>query len=321
MNNLIITIQHKEKVIEPAIKEDVTLIRSFEGKPSKLEFSAYNDADLVVFEGDRVKAYVDDEMIFHGFIFEKNNDKDDFISILCYDQMRYLKNKDTYVIKDKKASDVVKMLCDDFLLKYGDLSDTEYIIPMYVADNKTLIDIIYWYLYNTYTYTKKLYEIYDDNGLIQLKTLEDMKLDYLLDGDVLENINYKSSIDEDTYNVIKLVENKKQEGEGRKIFLEKNNESIAEWGVLQYFETISEKVDGAKKAKDLLLLKNRKTRSLSVKNALGDIRVRGGSSLFCMLDLGDVKLNNFMLVEKVTHRFKDKEHFMDLSLKGSDIDV
>ena len=61
---------------------------------------------------------------------------------------------------------------------------------------------------------------------------------------------------------------------------------------------------------------NQKTRSLQIKNALGDVRVRGGSLIIVNLDLGDVKLKNFMLVEKAKHTFKNNEHFMDLTLVG-----
>jgi len=34
------------------------------------------------------------------------------------------------------------------------------------------------------------------------------------------------------------------------------------------------------------------------------------------LNLGDVKLNNFMIVEKCKHEFKNNEHFMELNLRG-----
>ena len=61
---------------------------------------------------------------------------------------------------------------------------------------------------------------------------------------------------------------------------------------------------------------NQKTRSLQIKNALGDIRVRGGSLIIVNLDLGDIKLKNFMLVEKAKHTFKDGEHFINLTLRG-----
>ena len=36
------------------------------------------------------------------------------------------------------------------------------------------------------------------------------------------------------------------------------------------------------------------------------------------LNLGDVTVKNFMLVEKVTHTYKENEHWMDLTLRGGE---
>lgn len=37
-----------------------------------------------------------------------------------------------------------------------------------------------------------------------------------------------------------------------------------------------------------------------------------------IMDLGDMKLKNLMLVEKCQHKFKLDEHFMDLTLRGGE---
>ena len=73
------------------------------------------------------------------------------------------------------------------------------------------------------------------------------------------------------------------------------------------------------KADALLKLYNRKFKTLIMKNVFGDTRVRAGSSVIVNLDLGDTKVKNYMLVEKVKHIFKFQEHFMDLTLRGADI--
>ena len=46
--------------------------------------------------------------------------------------------------------------------------------------------------------------------------------------------------------------------------------------------------------------------------------MRGGSLVIVQMDLGDIKIQNFMLVEKVKHVFKNNEHFMDLTLRGGE---
>ena len=60
----------------------------------------------------------------------------------------------------------------------------------------------------------------------------------------------------------------------------------------------------------------KKRRTLSINKCLGDIRVRGGSSLVVMLELGDMELKNYMVVESVKHTFSQGEHWMDLDVTG-----
>ena len=61
-------------------------------------------------------------------------------------------------------------------------------------------------------------------------------------------------------------------------------------------------------------LYNTKTRSLSISDALGDTRVRAGSSVIVKLGLGDINVQSYLLVESVTHKFKQEQHLMDLKL-------
>ena len=88
--------------------------------------------------------------------------------------------------------------------------------------------------------------------------------------------------------------------------------------ILQYFDTLQKGENGQAKADALLKLYNKKTRNLKITNALGDNRVRAGSMVVINLDLGDVKLKNWMLVEKCKHTYKEGEHWMDLTLRGGD---
>ena len=98
----------------------------------------------------------------------------------------------------------------------------------------------------------------------------------------------------------------------------KDSGNIAQWGVLQYCETLQDGEDGKSKADALLRLYNRKKRSLSFSGVLGDIRVRAGSSVVVNLKLDDIEVNNYMVVERVKHIFKNNEHKMDLTLIGGD---
>lgn len=67
----------------------------------------------------------------------------------------------------------------------------------------------------------------------------------------------------------------------------------------------------------MLELYNRKTRKLEVKNAFGNYLCRAGASVIVQLDLGDITVDNYMLIEKATHTFKNGEYRMDLTLGGT----
>ena len=162
----------------------------------------------------------------------------------------------------------------------------------------------------------EMYVLYDDFGKICLKNIERMKIGLVIDEETGENFDYSSSIDNDTYNQIKLTYDNKDTGK-RDVYIAKDTSHINEWGILQYYDKIDEKVNGRAKVDALLKLYNQKTKQLQIKNAIGDIRVRGGSLIIIKMDLGDMKLQNFMLVEKVKHTFKNNEHFMDLTLRGN----
>ena len=50
----------------------------------------------------------------------------------------------------------------------------------------------------------------------------------------------------------------------------------------------------------------------------GDPRVRAGCQIAVNLNLGDIIVKNFMVVEQVTHSFSGGLHTMDMTLIGGD---
>ena len=160
--------------------------------------------------------------------------------------------------------------------------------------------------------------LYDDFGKLTLKGLDNMRLNLLIDEETAENFDYTSSIDEETYNAVKLTYDNEETGK-REVYTAKSTANINKWGVLQYYDTLQKNENGQNKANALLSLYNSKTRKLTIKNAIGDNRVRGGSMIVVKLNLGDIKVLNLMLVEKCKHTYKQSEHFMELTLRGGDI--
>lgn len=310
-------IHNGNRLMEPAIEDGMVWETSRKGSPGKLTFSVVKDQELQFEEGNAVQLKKDGQNVFFGFVFTKKRSKDGIINVTAYDQLRYLKNKDTYVYTNKKASEFIRMVAHDFNLNTGTIEDTGFKIASRVEDNKTLFDMFQNALDLTLESTKKMFILYDNFGKLTLRSLEKMKLDLLLDEETGENFDYTSSIDSNTYNKIKLSYENEKSGK-REIFIAQDGQRINEWGVLQHFETIQEGVNGKAKADALLSLYNRKSRSLSMSKAFGNIYVRGGNMLVVRLDLDDIKVMNYMIVENVKHTFNENEHYMDLQLIGGE---
>lgn len=312
-----LTIQSNGVVYNPIIEEGINWDTEIKGVPGKLTFTVVKDSIINFQEGDLVKFSDNDRDIFYGFVFTKKRDKDQNISVTAYDQLRYFKNKHTCKYNNKTASEFIKMLASDFYLNIGEIADTEYIIDSRNEDNTTLFDMVETALDLTLQNEKKIYILYDDFGKLVLKDIKDMKLDFVVNGNNCENYSYTSSIDAQTYNSIKLSYDSKETGE-REIYPLDDPRSIATWGVLQYCEKVQENTNVKVKADILLEMYNKKTRNLTVSNVLGNSRVRAGSRIGVNLELGDINVQNCMIVERAKHTYKNNEHLMDLTLKGGE---
>lgn len=315
-------VSNGEQTYIPVIEEGIEWSTERRSTPGKLTFKVIKDNIINFEEGAAVRLKVDSKPVFFGFVFTKKRDKGQIITVTAYDQLRYLSNKDTYVYENKKASDVVSMISSDFKLNTGTLEDTGYVIPSRVEENTSLFDIIENAFDQTLMNTKEMFILYDDFGKLTLKNISSMYVGkpgaYLMvDEETGENFDYTSSIDSDTYNKIKLTYDNEDTG-FREVYIAQDSSNMNKWGVLQYYDTLQKGENGQSKADALLGLYNKKTRNLKITNALGDTRVRAGSMIVVNLDLGDLKLKNFMLVEKVKHTFKQDQHFMDLTLRGGE---
>ena len=310
-------IQHNSTIQFPVVEEGARLTLERKGTPGKLEFTVVKGPGLNFAEGDPVKLTVNGTAMFYGFVFKKKRDKGGTIDVVAYDQLRYLKNKDTITEEGLKASDLLKRIATDFRLNLGTVEDTGYTLETIVEENQTLFDMIQSALDETLMNTKQLYVLYDDAGKLTLKNINTMKLNLLIDEETGENFSYESSIDEQTYNKIKLAYNDEKTGK-RELFIAQDGAKMNQWGVLQYFEEVQTKTGASAKADALLKLYDQKTRKLTIQNAFGDVRVRSGSAVVVALNLGDIVTNNYMVVNKVTHTFRGDEHMMELDLIGGE---
>ncbi|WP_318709874.1 XkdQ/YqbQ family protein [Candidatus Acetatifactor stercoripullorum] len=311
-----------EKVYQPPVEEGVEWLTERKDTPGKLTFKVLKDDILDFSEGSPVRMRVDGDNVFFGFVFKQQRDKDQIITVTAYDQLRYLKNKDTKVYENKTAAQFIQMIAADYSLNVGTLEDTLYIIESRIEENTSLFEMVSNALDLTLTNTGEMFVLYDDFGKLTLKHLSSMYVGVpgaylMIDEETGQNYDYTSSIDDNTYNKIKLTYDNEDTGY-REVYIAQDSSNINRWGILQYFDTLQKGENGQAKADALLSLYNKKTRNLKITNAIGDNRVRAGSMVVVNLDLGDIKLKNWMLVEKCKHTYKENEHWMDLTLRGGE---
>ena len=297
-------------------EEGITWSTERKGSPGQLQFKVVAGSSTFT-EGDAVRMRVDGQNVFYGFVFKQKRERDNIVTVTAYDQLRYLKNKDTYVYENKTASQLIQMIAGDFRLNLGTIESTGFNIESRIEENTSLFDMIQNALDLTLQNTKALYVLYDDAGRLTLRSLGNMRINALISAETAENFDYESSIDGNTYNKIKLTYDNEKSGT-REVYIAQDGANMNQWGVLQYFDTLKDDENGAAKANALLSLYNTKTRTLSIKNAFGDIRVRAGSLIPVMLNLGDISIQNYMLVEKCKHEFKESQHLMTLTLRGGE---
>ena len=318
-DDLLITVHTADnKCYIPVVQDGITIEYHRKGQPGKMTFKVVQDELLDIQEGYRVKVQRSDTGIFFGFVFARKLDKDNIVSVTCYDQLRYLKNEQIYNTVNKKASEIIKQLAEDFQLQVGDIADTEYVIPRFRAGTQTLFDLMQTALDITTEATKNLFVLYDDFGKLTLKNINDMRVDILIDSETAENFSFGSDIDKDTYNEIVLYFDNKDTNAHEISNIAYDTENIANWGLLRKIKSVNPEkpINLDELAKAMLKRYNKVRRTLTIRNALGDDRVRGGSSLFVKLYIDKQEINMKMLVEAVKHTYTNNAHFMDLTLKG-----
>ncbi|MFV0520516.1 MAG: hydrolase [Lachnospirales bacterium] len=278
------------------------------------------DKDLDFTEGSVVRFYYDDVKVFKGYVFSKTRNSDNIISVVAYDQLRYLKNRDTINYINMSLSEVIKKIANNFSLDIGCITESNYKITR-IERSATLFNIIVTAIELTFENTKEEYIFYDDFGKLTLENIKKLKTNVIISENSAEDFTYSTSIDIDTYNKIVLLpyEINKEDNPICPTF--EDAENINKWGVLQLVESVEKEENQYEKLKSLQKIYNRKSRDLSIQNNIGNINVRGGSLVYVKLNLGEIKFEDYLVVQKCTHKFCEGEHFMDLTLKGGELFV
>ena len=294
--------------------QSVTHTTNRTGEPGKLEFTINKAGGISFFEGDVVRFSVDGTLIFYGWIFTKSKDRWDVIDVTCYDRMRYLKASASYAFYDQTAGEIIRQIAQDFQIDVSELEDTGYKIPSLVEEEQTCLDIIEEAVQQTLLNTGKVYIFFDDGNGLSLKEAGNMISDVVIgDKSLLTDYTYKTDIDEQTYNSVKLARPNEETGRAD-VFVAQDSANIAKWGLLQLYQTVDGDLNDAQikeQAESTLEYYNQRQRTLSVES-LGVVGLRAGQMILMKVEaLGDISLDQFVLLEKVTHTFENNSHTMD----------
>lgn len=303
------TFDIRDIVIKPKIEQKLN------DGCSKLTFDMAKDNVAKFSNGSVIRFKYNNVGMFFGYVFKKQQKDANTISVTAYDQLRYLKAKDSMTLSGLNIAGIIKKIANTYGLEIGYLEVSD-ILPDRVEDNKTLLDIIYNAISENLKISGDKYCFYDNFGKLALEDIYNMRTNILI-GDTSNCIGYDftQSIDDDTYNQIKLVSDNK-DTKKREVYIAKDTSTIAKWGLLQYYEKIGNNMNYSQivdKANTLLKTKNREQLKLKL-DSIGIETIKAGSGVFVKLqDINDVNINNFFVVSKATHTF-DKAYTMSLEL-------
>jgi hypothetical protein len=266
--------------------------------------------------GSTVIFYFGSVNVFYGYLFSTKQDNKKYYCT-CYDQLRYFKPLGTLMRPIGPLSDWVNTValdCGD-RIRIGTIEDTEYNLSKYLFDNKTHLDMIYQSIEDNLIGNGYWYVFRDNFGVLELRDVYNLRLPIIIGDDSLaKNYEYTKSIDDDTYNFVKVAKDDSDAGV-RNVYVAKDDSTIATWGKLMIYDKVSADLNDsqlASRANRLLYIKNRETQTLENVECAGDSRVQAGNSVRVILS--DAGLDAWAIVDHATHEYGFTEHKMKLDL-------
>ncbi len=315
-------IQHKSVTYDATgiVVGEVTLENSIVGRAGKLCFQILRDGIVNFMEGSKVIFFVNNKVRFSGWVMSKSRTGEQIISVTAYDQLFYLvKNRDTYLYWNKKASDVVRGIAADYKLTLGEVADTGWVIPQRIEEGQTLLDIILSALEVTKKSSGREYFFYDEGGKLTVRAREAMKLPFLLSCQgQISDYTYTTDIGKDTYNSVRLFQAERKQNQ-RLAYSAQREDKIREWGRLQYYQKVDHRLNQAQLkeiAENVLAEKCSVRKKLIVENINGGLELGAGNSIIIEIpQLAEINLKGQALIEQCVHRYSDGEHRVSLWIR------
>ena len=286
--------------------------------PGKLNFSVLEHNGISIPEGSRVNLIVDGIIMFCGYVFTAEQNRDGEVQYTAYDQLRYLKANASYVFEAMTLPQIIQQIAADFGLVCGVMEETGYAFPCLIKENESCLDIIFDALAETIYMTGKIYVFFDNAGALTLTEARNLLSPVLIgEGSLATDFTYKRDIDSDTYNRVKLVRANSETGMADTYVVE-DTDTIGKWGLLQYYDQVDENMNPAQieqMCMQYLQYYNRVVQTLTI-DALGLPGLRAGMILPVRLgEVDSLAVSRLLLAEKVTHKFDGDDHTMSIEVK------
>ena len=286
------------------------------GSPGKFTFTINANGGIGFVEGDTVRFSVDGQLQFYGWVFTKQKDRYGIIDVTCYDRLRYFKAEQPYTFYDQSVSDMIRQIAADLQVDVGNVADTGYKFPSYVWEDGTCLDLIGEAVQKTLLNTGNIYVFYDDGNGVALSRPEDMISNVMIgEKSYLLDYTYKTDIDEQTYNSIKLARPNEETGRADVVVVE-DSANIGQCGLLQLYQKVDENLNTAQmqaRGQASLQYYNRRMRTVQV-SALGVPGLRAGQMVLMKVPgLGDINLDQYVLLDKVSHTWENDKHTMNFT--------
>ena len=283
----------------------------------QLDVSILNTKDgrkpaFKITEGHTLTFKWNNVVLFVGIIFAYDVDINGNMSLTCYDANIYLsKSHDIRQFKNRKASDIIRQLANDFGIPIGTIADTGYVIPLLILRNKSLYEMILITLTLTRKQTGKRFFIGNKDGKLTLTSPVDPVNRFVLKaGANVIDASYSLSI-EDTKTQVKVTGGSKK----KPITAVAKNDALRKrYGVMQHVEEMDEKATASQvKQQAATLLKEMAViNDQAIVDALGIPEVITGSAVYVVEPM--TGLVGGYYVSNDTHTFEGRMHTMSLEL-------
>lgn len=294
---------------------------SWNDGPGKLtlEYPVWNGRPYA--NGSVVSFQYNGANIFYGWLFSTKQDNKKY-SCTAYDQLRYFKGSNS-IMRPADTTltswvNTVALDCGD-RIRLGTIENTEVKLGKYLFDSKSRLDMVYQSIQDNLIANGYWYVFRDNFGALELRDIYNLRLPIIIgDASLASGYDYEQSIDNDTYNYVKVAKDDSEKGV-RNVYISQDSANIAKWGKLMIYDKVTADLNDsqlASRANRLLSVKNRETQTLSVE-CVGDNRIFAGNSV--RVAIQGAGLDLWAVVDHCTHEFKKDSHTMKLDLIFSGI--